>query len=78
MSDGDLLRDWLTEEQLAAQLRHCEQTLRRWRKRGVGPRFTQNGRGILYHHEDVTSWLRAGGINAAATKAQPRRRARAR
>jgi hypothetical protein len=77
MSDGvELLDGWLSEPKVAAQLGHHEQTLRRWRKRGIGPRYTQNGRDILYHRQDVTSWLHAGGINAVATKPQPRRRAR--
>jgi hypothetical protein len=76
MSDGGgLLADWLTEEEVAVQLGHCEQTLRRWRMSGIGPPFSRNGRQFIYHKGDVSSWLRAGGINAA-TKPQPRRRAR--
>jgi hypothetical protein len=73
MSDGGgLLADWLTEEEVAVQLRHCEQTPRRWRASGIGPPFSRNGRQFIYHKGDVNSWLRAGGI-AAPKQSQQRR-----
>ena len=68
-----------SEEEVAKQLGHHGRTLARWRQEGIGPRFTQNGRRIIYHDEDVSGWLRAGGLKAAAaSKQQPRRRKRRR
>jgi hypothetical protein len=68
----DLLADWLTEEELASQLKHHERTLARWRVLGIGPRFTRCGRKFIYHRDDLAAWLRAGGV-AAPKQSQQRR-----
>ncbi len=73
---SDLLTDWLTEEELAAQLKHHERTLARWRVLGIGPRFSRNGRKFIYHRDDLTAWLRAGGVAAPKQSLQRRGAAR--
>ena len=79
MSDGNnLLADYLTEQKLAESLKCHPRTPARWRARRIGPRYTLNGRQILYHVEDVRQWLRAGGLAAPAPTPQRRERARAR
>ena len=74
-----LLARFRSEKEVANELGHHVRTLARWQQEGVGPRYTQNGRQIIYHDEHVSDWLLAGGLNvAAASKQQPRRRNRRR
>ena len=68
-----LLADFLPEKTLAAELGHHWRTLARWRKQRCGPPFVMNGKHIVYHRDDVTTWLRAGGIKNAAPKARTRK-----
>jgi hypothetical protein len=77
MSGGNdhLLADWLTEREVAEQLKHHERTVARWRVLGIGPRYSLNGRQFIYHKADVAAWLRSGGV-AAQPKDPQRARAR--
>jgi predicted DNA-binding transcriptional regulator AlpA len=34
-------------------------TLERWRAAGIGPRFVQEGRAVIYPREELLAWLRA-------------------
>jgi hypothetical protein len=54
-----LLDDYLSEEELAAQLRKNVRTLQRWRKLRIGPPVTWNGRTPTYNVESARQWLRA-------------------
>lgn len=72
MSD-QLLAGWLSEQEVAEQLRHHWQTVRRWRLLGIGPKFSRCGRKYLYQRADVAVWLAAGGV--AAPKPQRSKRA---
>jgi hypothetical protein len=53
MSSRLLLEDWLDEATAAAELGKTARTLQSWRAQGVGPRWSRNGRTVVYHR----SWL---------------------
>lgn len=55
----DLLADFLTQNEAAAELKVCERTLDRWRRLDEGPPITKLGRRILYRRSSVRAWLRA-------------------
>jgi hypothetical protein len=54
---ADLLEDYFTAEQLAAQLGRGVRTLVRWRALNEGPPITRIGRQILYRKTTVAAWL---------------------
>jgi hypothetical protein len=66
-----ILMGWLTEQELATELRRDVRTLMRWRSAGIGPPFVRTGSALLYDREKVCAWLAAGGT-------KPRRRGRVR
>ena len=55
----ELLADFLTQEEAAAELKVCKRTLDRWRRLGEGPPITRLGRRILYRRSSSQAWLRA-------------------
>jgi hypothetical protein len=60
MSNSEpILSDFLTKEELAAELRRNERTLDRWDALGVGPPRTCIGRTVLYRRVSVQKWLAA-------------------
>jgi helix-turn-helix protein len=54
-----ILADYLTTEQLAAELNVAPLTLIRWRLQKIGPPITHLGRRILYRRSSVQAWLAA-------------------
>jgi predicted site-specific integrase-resolvase len=64
-----LLDDFMTDEQLAAELGITVRTLLRWDARGEGPPITKVGKLKLRHRPSAREWLLA--------KKQPRIRASA-
>jgi phage terminase Nu1 subunit (DNA packaging protein) len=52
-----LLSEFLTKEQLAAELRRNVRTLDRWETLGIGPPRTHIGRTVLYQRASVVKWL---------------------
>jgi hypothetical protein len=59
-----LLDDYLTEEQLAGELKNktgrgTKRTLRLWRARRKGPPWANLGKIIVYPTADFRAWLRA-------------------
>ena len=54
----NLLADFLTQDEAAAELKICERTLDRWRRLGEGPPITKLGRRILYWRSSLQVWLR--------------------
>lgn len=54
-----LLSEFLTKEELAAELRRNPRTLDRWDALGVGPARTHVGRQVLYRRASVERWLAA-------------------
>jgi hypothetical protein len=54
-----ILAEFLTREELAAELRRNPRTLDRWDVLGMGPPRTLIGRQILYRRVSVKKWLAA-------------------
>jgi hypothetical protein len=54
-----ILSEFLTKEQLAAELQRNARTLDRWDALGVGPPRTHVGRQVLYRRASVERWLAA-------------------
>lgn len=63
-SDDTILAGYLTEKELADQLRRNPRTLQRWRKQQIGPPYTMVGEVPLYNLEDGRQWLATGGTAA--------------
>jgi hypothetical protein len=57
-----ILDGYITEQELATQLKRKPSTVERWRRLRVGPPFVRNGKTPLYHVESAQAWLRAGGV----------------
>lgn len=53
----NLLADFLTQDEVAAELKLCERTLDRWRRLGEGPPITKLGRRVLYRRSSLQAWL---------------------
>jgi hypothetical protein len=69
-----ILSQFLTKEELAAELGRNVRTLDRWETLGIGPPRTFVGRKILYRRMSVQRWLAAQENNSrgnAATEAGP-------
>ena len=56
MSDDDVLD---SEQQTANELHTSLPTLRRWRRRKMGPKPTFIGRNVFYRRGSKRDWLRA-------------------
>jgi hypothetical protein len=56
-SSEPILSEFLTKEELAAELRRNPRTLDRWDVLGVGPPRTRVGRQVLYRRATVQKWL---------------------
>jgi hypothetical protein len=54
-----ILSEFLTKEELAAELRRNPRTLDRWDALGIGPPRTCFGRTVLYRRLSVQKWLAA-------------------
>jgi len=52
-----LLKDYFTEDMLAAELGISARTLKRWRSLGQGPCVTFVGKRPLYSTEAIRNWL---------------------
>jgi len=53
----DILSDYLTEKQFAAQLKRTTRTLRHWAAMREGPPRTRIGKAIYYRRDSVAKWL---------------------
>lgn len=62
----NLLADFLTQDEAAAELDVCERTLDRWRRLGEGPPITKLGRRVLYRRASLQAWLRAREYRGSA------------
>jgi excisionase family DNA binding protein len=49
--------EWLSPEQLAAELGIPIKTIYQWRYRGTGPRAHRIGRHVRYRRRDIEAWL---------------------
>jgi hypothetical protein len=52
-----LLSEFLTKEELAAELGLNKRTLDRWAVLGIGPPRTRVGRKVLYRRTSAQKWL---------------------
>ena len=52
-----ILSEFITREELAAELRRSPRTLDRWEVLGLGPPRTHIGRTVLYRRTSVQKWL---------------------
>jgi excisionase family DNA binding protein len=59
MNTENLLADFLTQEEAAAQLKVSKRTLDRWRALSEGPPITKVGRRAFYRRASVQRWLAA-------------------
>ena len=64
-SSEAILSEFLTTEELAAELRRNPRTLDRWEVLGMGPPRTHVGRQVLYRRTSVEKWLAAQEQSAA-------------
>jgi hypothetical protein len=53
----NLLTDFLSQDEAAAELKVCGRTLDRWRRLGEGPPITRLGRRVLYRRSSLQAWL---------------------
>lgn len=51
------MRDYLTTQELAEDLRTSPETVRYWRHVGKGPKSFKVGRRVLYAREDVERFI---------------------
>jgi len=62
-----ILAEFMTIEELAAELGRNKRTLDRWDALGIGPPRTRVGRTVLYRRSSVQKWLAAqehqGGVS---------------
>jgi predicted site-specific integrase-resolvase len=61
-----LLDDYMSPNELAAQLGICSRTLVRWHLLGVAPPKTTVGRKVYYKRSSVAAWLDGRERRAAA------------
>ena len=52
-----VLAEFMTTEELAAELKRNKRTLDRWDALGIGPPRTRVGRTVLYRRSSVEKWL---------------------
>jgi predicted site-specific integrase-resolvase len=63
----NILADFLTQDEAAAELKVRRRTLDRWRQLGDGPPITKLGRRVLYRRKSLEAWLRAREHHEHAT-----------
>jgi hypothetical protein len=63
-----ILSEFLTRDQLAAELQRNARTLDRWDALGIGPPRTRVGRQVLYRRASVQRWLLAQERDARGCK----------
>jgi hypothetical protein len=63
----EILKDYVSREQLAAEFGKSTKTLIRWELDGSGPPVTRIGREPLYYRPSVQKWLRSQEQVAQAT-----------
>jgi hypothetical protein len=66
---SQILADYLTEAEAAAELKRKVRTLQSWRARRIGPAFTQiAGKGTVYYRRAaLIDWLVAQEVQPART-----------
>jgi hypothetical protein len=62
----EILKDYVSREQLADNIGKSTKTLVRWELDGRGPPVTRIGRDVLYYIPSVQKWLRQQEEQSAA------------
>jgi hypothetical protein len=57
-----VLEEWLSEQDTAAALHKTKRTLRKWRRRGIGPPYAYFGRTVRYHKSSLEEHFRQNEI----------------
>jgi len=65
----EILKDYISREQLAAQLGKSVKTLVRWELDGRGPPVTRIGRDVCYAIPSVQNWLKQQERTATSASA---------
>jgi hypothetical protein len=76
MSEKNVLDEYISQRDLAAQLNKCVRTLKRWRALRYGPRAIRIGKSLVYHREDVARWLEAQRTGLASNGSHHREQTR--
>ena len=58
MTATEILNEYISRKQLAADLKLAEATLIRWEKDGKGPPVTRIGRDVVYSIPSFKKWLK--------------------
>ncbi len=73
MATNDLLKNYLTDEQLAKQFNKSVRTVKRWRREGRCPPSFKHGNRELTHVEDAAAFLEDKREEARAANGAKRR-----
>ena len=68
-----LLSEFMTGDDLAAELGVGKETLRRWNVQRIGPPSVKLGKRTLYRREAVRSWLVDRERGGVASRPRPRK-----
>jgi predicted DNA-binding transcriptional regulator AlpA len=64
-----VLDEYLRPAELAAELKVCEMTLKRWKALGTGPSPTKIGQRVYYSRSAVAAWLKSREQSASRKRA---------
>jgi len=71
-TNDNILSEYLTKQELAAQLNRSIRSVDRWALTGDGPPFVRIGRRTLYRRAAVVEWLRGLEIRPGRLQPKPR------
>jgi hypothetical protein len=60
--EGMSVREWMSEQEAAAEINKSVRTLRQWRKERQGPPYAFFGRTVRYHRPTFTEHFKANEI----------------
>lgn len=63
-----MIDGYLTETQLATELRRTKRTLRIWRARGLGPAYSRVGNTVVYRDQALRDWLLRNEVQPVRAK----------
>ena len=73
MVTDELLKDYLTDEQLAKGYKKSVRTIKRWRREGRAPPSQKHGNEEITHVDDAAAYLEAKRQEACAATGAKRR-----
>ena len=73
MATDELLKNYLTDKQLAKQFNKSVRTMKRWRREGRAPPSQRHGNEELTHADDAAAFLEAKRQEACEANAAKRR-----